>query len=514
MNCQDISRIVDTGSIGNLGEAARDAAEAHARSCRDCAAIWGVQSRLAAVRVPGTPPQIAAGLRVLAALPDRTAHGRFPRRLVLIGSLVAVAAAAALLTVRTADVPVAEAVQAAAAVTTATELKAAAAEPVAAPASIPATPARVISRQPEKPVPLLPPPYLGSVRGVGMSVQYVDLALEKAVQRHPELVEGPQIDGYFVVGVALQQDGSVLASAVRQVPKGGVAAASAEIDALIPGDGALSAWSRPQLTRLRDGSALQGEAVLTVRRVPDGFDVSRSRARVLQILGDKYAHLMAPAASGALNRLEVFLSEDGRILREHVDVVRPGDGGSSLTDDPADIARFAAGIAARLGLDSRQIGVVGLTGVTQGLMNPVRNPAGGPPIMPDLPRMLIAYAWERRTGESASTLGVGMQPAQRINEWAALAVVERYVPDAFARPDPAAGLPVLILSAKGEFIRTGRLPPQTAALAVLRTVQEQAADGAPLGQGTRVKLTNAAGVTAEVYFAWQRPSADRATPTN
>ncbi len=41
MNCQDISRLADTGSISNLSEAQYDDAESHARHCRDCAAIWG-----------------------------------------------------------------------------------------------------------------------------------------------------------------------------------------------------------------------------------------------------------------------------------------------------------------------------------------------------------------------------------------------------------------------------------------------------------------------------------------
>jgi hypothetical protein len=221
---------------------------------------------------------------------------------------------------------------------------------------------------------------------------------------------------------------------------------------------------------------------------------------------------MAPVTAGVLNRLEVFLSEDGRILRERVDIVRQGDSGTNVTEDPAEVARFAEGIAARLNLDSGQIGVVGLTAV-QGVVKPVRNPAGGPPEFPNVPRMLLNYAWERRAGESAPSLG-GIAPAQGIDQAAALAVAERYLPAAFITQDPAAGLPAILLNAKGEFIRAGHIPLQTLPRAVLSTLREELAAGTPLGQGTRVKLTNAAGVTAEIYFAWQRPSGDPATPMN
>jgi hypothetical protein len=55
MNCQDISRIADSGRIRTLPEAERIAAEAHVLSCSRCAAVWSVHSGLLALDVPPMP---------------------------------------------------------------------------------------------------------------------------------------------------------------------------------------------------------------------------------------------------------------------------------------------------------------------------------------------------------------------------------------------------------------------------------------------------------------------------
>ncbi|HUF20360.1 MAG TPA: polysaccharide biosynthesis/export family protein [Burkholderiales bacterium] len=94
MNCQDISRIADTGRIRTLPEAERLAAEAHVLSCSRCAAVWSVHSGLLALDVPPMPAEVSLRLGTMAALPVRQ-HGRYsPRRLGVIGGLVVLSAAA------------------------------------------------------------------------------------------------------------------------------------------------------------------------------------------------------------------------------------------------------------------------------------------------------------------------------------------------------------------------------------------------------------------------------------
>jgi hypothetical protein len=94
MNCQDISRIADSGRIRTLPEAERIAAEAHVLSCSRCAAVWSVHSGLLALDVPPMPAEVSLRLGALAALPVRP-HGRYsPRRLGVVGGLVVLSAAA------------------------------------------------------------------------------------------------------------------------------------------------------------------------------------------------------------------------------------------------------------------------------------------------------------------------------------------------------------------------------------------------------------------------------------
>lgn len=100
MNCEDISRIADTGSFGALTEAERREAAAHALTCRRCAVVWSAHLQLAALVTPPMPEEVPLRLQALAGLPAQSQR-RYPlRRLTVIGGLVALAAAAGVLTWR------------------------------------------------------------------------------------------------------------------------------------------------------------------------------------------------------------------------------------------------------------------------------------------------------------------------------------------------------------------------------------------------------------------------------
>jgi hypothetical protein len=135
MNCQDISSILDDRAITGFEDVERDL-EAHLHECGACASEWAVQQRLAALRIPPMPATLAKQCRTLvAAQPgyrSDTQGRRRTSRLILIGGLAAMAAAAALLGMawrNSGEAPVPA---------TATEL-ASSAPPVAGPAVAPAT---------------------------------------------------------------------------------------------------------------------------------------------------------------------------------------------------------------------------------------------------------------------------------------------------------------------------------------------------------------------------------------
>ena len=134
MNCQDISSLLDDQDVTNLSEAERDDVESHLHECGDCASEWAVQQRLAAIPIPPIPATLTKQCRTLVAAQRSSGADsqvrRRTSRLILIGTLAAMAAAAALLGMawkNTDEAPV-----------PAAAVLASSARPVAAPAIAPA----------------------------------------------------------------------------------------------------------------------------------------------------------------------------------------------------------------------------------------------------------------------------------------------------------------------------------------------------------------------------------------
>lgn len=100
MNCQRVTRILDERDISRLSVAERDDVKAHLSVCPLCAAEWRGQLGLAAFVVPPLPAGFQEQIRVRLAggVVGNTRRAR--NRVILVGTIVAIAAAAAWLGVR------------------------------------------------------------------------------------------------------------------------------------------------------------------------------------------------------------------------------------------------------------------------------------------------------------------------------------------------------------------------------------------------------------------------------
>lgn len=106
MNCQDISLALDDRDIGALNEAQRREFDAHLASCPDCAQDWRIHQRMMATPTPPMPAGLVAQVRTLAAARHGFRNGRrAPNRLVLLGTVLMVAAAAAVLVMQLLGTP-------------------------------------------------------------------------------------------------------------------------------------------------------------------------------------------------------------------------------------------------------------------------------------------------------------------------------------------------------------------------------------------------------------------------
>lgn len=97
MNCQDIGEILDNGDIGRLDEALLREVAAHNSGCADCARDWALNARFAQLPDIAQPADFAARCRALVTAPRSPGIPRRGRRLVLIGTIVAISAAAAMM---------------------------------------------------------------------------------------------------------------------------------------------------------------------------------------------------------------------------------------------------------------------------------------------------------------------------------------------------------------------------------------------------------------------------------
>jgi hypothetical protein len=528
MNCQDISRIADTGSFSHLPEAQRRTAEAHALTCRHCAPVWAAHVRLAELRIPAMPGELPARFRTLAAVPVQARGRAGLRRLTVVGGVVVLAAAAAMLAFHFRDGRAPQDSQAGAMVPSVTELPLApaalqpegAASVVADDATSPAVPEKdaAVAAQPDESLPLLlPPDNSGPERAV-------DLALQKVADSHPELV-GSEVDGIFTVTMLTRANGTLVSSDVRLIPPGPAAEelyrkARAEQSQAIADAGSRRLTMRARNSTLPDGRSLSAEVRLQLGVVPDNYDMTRSRARVLATVRQQHADLALPATAGETNRLTILLAEDGSIQRKVVEKrsrlslaqdssALPMQGGN-----PDAAGRFTENlvqeIAGRLALGVEEIGEVGVATLEVGDFFVVVDESGNSRATDNRRVLNVAYAWPRRAGESSSAFALagphatgGPSLQSKFDVAAALTILKRKMPDAFIVKAADAGTPGLFLNHKGELIRAGRVRGPGSGEAADTVLIQQLAPGVKLGASMGTTIEDGAGGSTRVVFAWE-----------
>lgn len=99
MNCRDIARLLDDEDVRALPAAVHSDVQAHLATCRECARDWQIHAQLAEMPIPALPAGLRAQFMARAAQrPVIGAHRR--NRFLVIGAVVAMAAAAAVLTLQ------------------------------------------------------------------------------------------------------------------------------------------------------------------------------------------------------------------------------------------------------------------------------------------------------------------------------------------------------------------------------------------------------------------------------
>src|SRR5690606_18729513 len=98
MNCQDIAWILDEADLRSLDSEVRHRVATHLAGCAACARVWGPLVDLAAVPMAAMPPDLAERCASLVAA-EHASRGRAARfRPLIVGAVLAFAAAAAMLT--------------------------------------------------------------------------------------------------------------------------------------------------------------------------------------------------------------------------------------------------------------------------------------------------------------------------------------------------------------------------------------------------------------------------------
>ncbi len=139
-------------------------------------------------------------------------------------------------------------------------------------------------------------------------------------------------------------------------------------------------------------------------------------------------------------------------------------------------------MAGVLGVSKEQIGLMGSVGVSD---NDTTRGA------------FVDYAWQRLAGESAPVYHQGGSSSDDgVDLGTALAVVERVMPDAFLGVDVerALGIPAVLLTEEGEFIRTARIRASD---------PREHFPGVSIANFRLMVLTNGKGAKSAVYFMWQ-----------
>jgi hypothetical protein len=493
MNCQDITRLIDSGKFSAITANDKRDAEAHAKTCSHCAPLWIMHASLSSTTRPPMPAELSVRCLTLAAAGKQASSSRRVSRVTaVIAGLVVLAAAASMLATGLFDTSRPPEMS------RASEPKIAVEEALPSVEIAPALPVPAelhgteVKAAPKYSLPLIPAP----LRADADRKTQMDLAMRKALELYPEITQGPEVDSTFVVSLNLRANGTVLENTLA------MANSTEEINTLMhkmkPLDSGRTFTGAAKGHRLEDGRALRGHLSLDFSVVSDSFDLSRANARVEQIISAERSHLMLPIARGGMNTLTVLLSADGTIQRENVEFV----GREAPPQNPAaDAETRAREVARKLGVGLEQIGIMGTTMIRNGATDPA-----------NLAYLRIDYAWTRRPGEVAPRIGQGdnIFLSTGVDMDAARVVVERLIPEAFLQAQRTSGppidVPAIVFTTDGKAVGAGRINAMSGDMS--QQVQPFA-PGMQVYSGRSVTVRNAGGKSVEVYFIWEATAAQK-----
>jgi hypothetical protein len=307
------------------------------------------------------------------------------------------------------------------------------------------------------------------------------MAVEKFAELHPEVTEAPPAGTLYDGAILVREDGNVLQHSIRIVTPAELHHTVNDPHRGLPNDGREPFGNyRPRGFRLANGRALAADLSLRTVVVRNDYDSARSSLRVEQIIRTQRAWLMTPLTESGVSHVTVLLSAAGDIRREvagHMsrDVVQEQEEWSAT--------RRAESMAAVLGVGKEEIGLMGTVAVVDdGTKRGV----------------VVDYAWQRLPRESAPQYrqtGWDRYGQEGVDVATAVDVVERVMPDAFmgVEVERALGIPTILLTEQGEFIRTGRT----------RSDPRKTFPGVSIATFRMLVLKNGKGATSAVYFVWQ-----------
>lgn len=480
MNCQDLIRITDSGKCSALEPRELREAEEHASSCSSCAPQWLASRHVESLAIPELPADLVGHCLSLAdGLVQVQQPGRARRVTIVVGCVIALAAAAAMLVMNFVAAPSQHEEEGAG---TALSGDAADPPPPEDPVVTGRSAASVTMQEPfvttPGDIPLFPPQYAADAARASRS----EMALKKLVELHPEVTQPLETGIDYDAVIQLREDGTVLIHEVRTMARedrhwsrydsnwGG-----------LPDDAGDSFGDyAPKGKVLPDGRTLGADLFFTQLLVRNDYDPERSDRRVDEIMRTNRAELMLPVTETGGRHVSVLLTSDGAIEREV-----PGFMNVNAWREQEDwsVTSRAEAMARILGVSTEEIGLMGSVPVfDKGAQRAV----------------FVDYAWRREPGEPApryKQIGWDQYTPQGVDVATALKVVERVMPDAFNQEvEIALGIPAVILTEEGRFIRTARIRSSD---------PREDLPGISIATFRMLVLKKDNGDKAAVYFMWQ-----------
>lgn len=479
MNCHDITRMVDSGKCSDLTHKDIRDAEEHARSCRTCAPQWLAHMHLDALEIPQIPSDaLTRSLAIADGTAQASKSGRARRVTIVVGCVMALAAAAAMLLTSVSGTPSPHRANLPNSATTRETATRSLEESAGTtqPATLTTTQSAANSQDD---MPLFPPQYAADLAFEARRT----MALGKLVTLHPELTEPLATGMLYDATIQLRADARVLAHSVRTLAPEDLHWSRYDSNwGGLPGDGGeVFGDFAAKGTPLADGRTLGADLQFRHLLVHDTYDPARSDRRVEQIMREQRAGLPLPVDGIGAGHVTVLLSAAGTIEREVAAFTNQG----ALREREAwSASRRAEAMAGVLGVSTDEIGLMGSV--------PVLDEAS-------MQGVLVDYAWRRMPGESGprhGQTGWDRFNPQGVDVATALAIVERVMPDAFLGDDleRALGIPAILLTEEGEFIRTARIRSSD---------PREDLPGISIATFRMLVLKNGRGATSAVYFMWE-----------